>query len=414
MAANYGNAVVAAVAGRLAELGYSRGGIVAASRASGDSSLSGKVSAMRQWLRDTHGLDDDAVLPAYEKHWSKTPLRNKLPSEWSAAWRLFHDTYVAPEIEKQKMQNEAAKLTELAGKRPKRSSSPGAIDDDVLASLGLDELADLENEGDVHFTGYVHAKGFVAENADFAEAFASGRDLAPGMVVGLGRDCKLDLHITSSMISVGIVSTAPSVMGDGGSSDGVKKYPVCQAGWPGQVECRVVGPVAPGDVLVPSGRNDGTAVVLSTDHLAPTHRLGKVEHVAAADDGSGVRMCLVLMGVAEPKRMSKNQLKKLRKREAKRAEQASLAQKEAAPMHPRDEAGWDMCGLESGTDAGESDTGTSTSSFDHIMSSKLSDPAASELRELFLTMQAEMQQLRRHNQVRRTSQPGQAWSLEWL
>ena len=99
---------------------------------------------------------------------------------------------------------------------------------------------------------------------------------------------------------------------------------------------------------------------------------------------------------------------------ASRVFEASLAQKEEAPMHPRDEAGWDMCGLESGTDAGESDNGTSTSSFDHIMSSKLSDPAASELRELFVAMQAEMQQLRRHNQVRRASQPGQAWSLEWL
>lgn len=107
---------------------------------------------------------------------------------------------------------------------------------------------------------------YKSSSADVAEVFEKANPAAampPGTVVGL-TDGQLTLA-TDDADRVLVVSTAPLLLGNapGGEVPGDG----AAAALLGQVPVRVTGPVAPGDVLVASGRGDGVAVALPAEEL---------------------------------------------------------------------------------------------------------------------------------------------------
>lgn len=121
-------------------------------------------------------------------------------------------------------------------------------------------VGDVEVRGNLNVRGTSTAHTFErsAEQGDWAERFPTHEALGVGQVVGLKADGFVSLT-TDNAVRIGIVSESPSFLGN------VSSAPLSAAvtfpGWPGQVEVMVIGPVAPADALIASGRNDGLAVV---------------------------------------------------------------------------------------------------------------------------------------------------------
>jgi hypothetical protein len=135
-------------------------------------------------------------------------------------------------------------------------------------------LGEIEGDGSggVQFTGSV-----VSTSSDFAEYLPSlepDDQFEPGEVVGLfGGHVS---HRTRGADRAMVVSTHPVVGGRPHPEDASRHARVA---FLGQVPVRVRGPVSAGDVLVPSGEEDGTAVAVSADEL-------KVELAAVVVEGT--------------------------------------------------------------------------------------------------------------------------------
>src|SRR3990167_1840963 len=113
-----------------------------------------------------------------------------------------------------------------------------------------------------HKSGSTNLVTFVSPGADYAEYLPNvgGKelDLKPGQVVGVhGGEVSLD---TKDAHQTMVVSSRPIVAGNRPQSEEFSKYTL--VAMLGQVEVQVRGQVRKGDLLVPSGANDGYAVAL--------------------------------------------------------------------------------------------------------------------------------------------------------
>lgn len=174
--ADYGGAVVAAVKAMLAARGGESSGLAAASHRGTTRKLPDKVAALRVWLRDERAEsalsewneDDGIGLPAYHPDWSHTPLRlTTLPIAWSASWRSFHDKWVQPELDLQRLAGV------LGAKRSRNTSESGNTSLDLANLETLEELQARNNDvrisGDLIVEGLGHFAGIRTAGADFAE-----------------------------------------------------------------------------------------------------------------------------------------------------------------------------------------------------------------------------------------------------
>lgn len=98
--------------------------------------------------------------------------------------------------------------------------------------------------------------------AEWLERSQGVRDLLPGEVVGV-KGGKISLN-TQDADHFMVVSTRPIVLGNM-QAEGSAQYE--KIAFLGQVPVRVVGKVAVGDYLIPSGNNDGFAVAITPEQL---------------------------------------------------------------------------------------------------------------------------------------------------
>ena len=113
--------------------------------------------------------------------------------------------------------------------------------------------------------GSVHADGsFTGGGADLAEYFplAAGASIDPGQVVGL-RGGRVSLA-TSRAEQVMVVSSDPAFVGNPDAEAGGALVALV-----GQVEVQITGAASVGDLLVASGRDDGTARAVAPEAYRP-------------------------------------------------------------------------------------------------------------------------------------------------
>lgn len=118
----------------------------------------------------------------------------------------------------------------------------------------------LHVTGSANITGTVHYGGnLTGYGADFAERFTVAEDVGFGDVVCLREDQRIERCSQRAQSTVvGVVSTAPTIIGNAGAPDSVA------VGIVGIVPTKVVGPVRRGDLLAASSR-DGYAEKASVE-----------------------------------------------------------------------------------------------------------------------------------------------------
>ena len=96
----------------------------------------------------------------------------------------------------------------------------------------------------------VFAKATSAQYADLAEKYEADAEYAPGTVLAFGGDKEVTLSTEAGSTRVaGVVSTNPSYI----MNAGLTAEHVAMVALQGRVPCRVVGPVAKGDMMVAAG-----------------------------------------------------------------------------------------------------------------------------------------------------------------
>ena len=142
---------------------------------------------------------------------------------------------------------------------------------DLRGRMGLGFTNQLANGvGNIgNSTGYfntIFAKATSAQYADLAEVYDSDQDYVPGTVLVFGGD----REVTQSLVShdpraAGVVSTKPAyLMNSAETGSAVALI--------GKVPCRVIGPIAKGDLLVTS---DIPGVAQRMQRWVPGAILGK-------------------------------------------------------------------------------------------------------------------------------------------
>lgn len=133
-------------------------------------------------------------------------------------------------------------------------------------------------------------------SADFAECLPRldpGEALAPGDVVGVfgGRVTKA----TAGAHHVAVIAGRPIVLGNTPPAE--RRHLYAAVAFVGQVRVRVRGPVREGDLVVPSGRNDGTGVAVPAGDAGAAACLGVVGTAWEAADGDGVNEVAAVVGL---------------------------------------------------------------------------------------------------------------------
>lgn len=159
---------------------------------------------------------------------------------------------------------------------------------------------------------------FNSSTADFAEWLpkADSVQLEPGDVVALrnGRVTKNTRHASR----VFVVSTSPIVVGNDPGPELRSNY--ARVALVGQVPVNVRGSVLSGDFIVPSGRNDGTAVAVSAEQFRMGQATMVIGQAIGASADPGVKQIRTLVGSPTPQHVS----------EQIEALQQSVAEREAA------------------------------------------------------------------------------------
>ena len=100
------------------------------------------------------------------------------------------------------------------------------------------------------FFDTVFAKATSAQYADLAEKYEADAEYAPGTVLEFGGDKEVTLSTEAGSTRVaGVVSTNPSYI----MNAGLTAEHVAMVALQGRVPCRVIGPVAKGDMMVATG-----------------------------------------------------------------------------------------------------------------------------------------------------------------
>jgi hypothetical protein len=178
---------------------------------------------------------------------------------------------------------------------------------DVLA---LQVSGESNPDGTVNFVTFFDSGGAIAaiegngsggvtyktSGADFAEYLPlalPGLEVEPGAILGLV-DGALSSD-TGNAERVLVVSGSPAFVGNAAEAEGNEGMAL--VAFLGQVEARARGPVAAGDVLVASGRNDGTAVAVAPADLNPAMASQIVGRALESKPGGGTGLVLTLVGL---------------------------------------------------------------------------------------------------------------------
>lgn len=443
---DYVAAVVAAVKTMLSESKASPAGVTSASRKGADRTLACTVSTLIEWLQTEHaklGLHNwDAArrigLPRYDLSKWGSPVGAKPPAKASAAWKAFHEKWVAPALKEQREKADG-KRQEPEEEGPEEEGPDQMTVDDLFDSIA----PNLDVRGDLVVDGVVTAHSFHTRGADvrrtrlvpharsasrraptapahrhpgphrrwpsrsrsctptrpspharsaaaaprphrsLPRADAPALPPSPRQVVGLFGD-KVSLKTTGSRC-VGVVSESPGVLCGADPPGSAKdKVNVLWAGWQGQVQVLVAGAVSPGDVLVPSGKNDGLAVAVSNARKGVLGIVARVDDPAlgAAFDPAP-RSVLLLMGTST----------------------TAIAQpKGRPPASPPSATSWDLCDVDAASDVAKSSSLSQASSgFDEIVQMMKPAEMGSEqqqtMMEMLQSMQAQMDALASRNRL---------------
>ena len=115
---------------------------------------------------------------------------------------------------------------------------------------------------------------------------------APGAVLGLNGD-SLTLD-TGDAQRVMVVSSAAGFIGNAREAEGNDNMAL--VAFMGQVPVRVRGTVAAGDLLVASGRNDGTAIAIAPGELTPDMATQIVGQALQSNHVGGTTLITALVG----------------------------------------------------------------------------------------------------------------------
>jgi len=188
-----------------------------------------------------------------------------------------------------------------------RNSSTGSSPDVLALKVGTTaDPGDAINfvtffKGDDTGVGAIEGNGsggvtFKTGSADYAEFLPRldpAEALQPGDVVGVfdGRVTRA----TQCADQVLVVSSGPIVLGNDPGDEGAGSYE--KVAFLGQVQVRVRGPVAAGDLIVPSDLEDGTGIAVSPQAITAEQFAQAVGQAWASSEGEGVKTVLVAVGL---------------------------------------------------------------------------------------------------------------------
>jgi hypothetical protein len=164
---------------------------------------------------------------------------------------------------------------------------------------------------------------FVSPEADYAE-YIDKKDpsetFEPGDVVSVDTG-KVDKY-THGRTRVLVISSAPIIAGNW---DKARQDQMALTAFMGQVPVKVVGPVAKGDYLIPSGKSDGTAIAISPNSVViPDVIIGQAWEASDVED---MKLIKAAIGFSFRQHMLASQIEATRVEVAKyRAETRSMAQ----------------------------------------------------------------------------------------
>jgi hypothetical protein len=140
---------------------------------------------------------------------------------------------------------------------------------------------------------------FLSGGSDYAEyvpKMDEGEELEPGNVVGVF-DGKVTKR-TEGASQVMVVSTRPIMVGNSPGEEKAAEY--ARVAFVGQVDVRVRGPVTAGDLLLPSGTGDGTAVAVSSAEINAEQFRQVFDQAWEKSDDSGAKRIRASVGLLQP------------------------------------------------------------------------------------------------------------------
>jgi len=186
-----------------------------------------------------------------------------------------------------------------------------------------DACGALEGDGSGGLT--LHSGG-----GDYAEWMArldSEEQIEPGDVVGLFGD-KVSKRTEGADVLM-VVSSRPIVLGNDPGEDARGAYE--RIAFIGQVEVKVSGSVSPGDLIVGSGQEDGTAVAMAPEAMSPDQVDSVVGQALVASDEPGMKRVKVLVGLEQGERALSHRMSDLEEVNASLlAQNAALTQRLAS------------------------------------------------------------------------------------
>jgi hypothetical protein len=147
----------------------------------------------------------------------------------------------------------------------------------------------IEGTGD----GGIELKSGSADYAEFLPRLDPEEVIEPGDLVGVfaGRVTRA----TRGADQVLAVSSGPIVLGNDPGDEEAGAYE--KVAFLGQVQARVRGPVAAGDLIVPSGLEDGTGIAVSPQAITPQQFAQAVGQAWESSQEEGIKTVLVAVGL---------------------------------------------------------------------------------------------------------------------
>jgi hypothetical protein len=133
---------------------------------------------------------------------------------------------------------------------------------DVTFNSKVKIVSDLKVSGNVRVFGSVTSPG--ADYSEYLEQLVVSDKLLPADIVGVygGKVTRRTDNANRAMV----ITTTPFILGNSRIKDSGKQ--TAPIAFMGQVPVRVVGKVALGDLIVPSGKNDGTGIAIAPDEVS--------------------------------------------------------------------------------------------------------------------------------------------------
>ncbi|MDP6699380.1 MAG: hypothetical protein QGH25_07015, partial [Candidatus Latescibacteria bacterium] len=151
-------------------------------------------------------------------------------------------------------------------------------------------------KGNIVLNGAGDGVVYQSSGADYAEYLPrldAGEQIEAGELVGVfGGKVSKRIEGAERVLAV---STAPFALGNMPADEDAHLFE--KIGFIGQVPIKVEGPVAVGDYIVPSGREDGTAVAIAPDGMQPADFAQVVGRAWEASAARGVKRVNVAVGL---------------------------------------------------------------------------------------------------------------------